>query len=64
MNSAITQTKDALTLLTGKPYIPAAQTNVLETFKRFGWTPPSETRLVVDWNVCTDFIDQQIRRAK
>jgi hypothetical protein len=25
-----------------KPYTPAAKTNVLETFKRQGWVPPSE----------------------
>ena len=31
-----------LTLLTGKPYTNAAKTNIVETFKRFGWRPPSE----------------------
>lgn len=30
------------TLLEGKPYVPATRTDVLATFKRFGWTPPSE----------------------
>jgi hypothetical protein len=24
------------------PYVPAAGTNVLATFRRLGWTPPSE----------------------
>lgn len=24
------------------PYIPAVKTNILETFRRHGWTPPSE----------------------
>ena len=32
------------TLLAGKAYTPAAETNVLATFKRFGWVPPSEQR--------------------
>lgn len=31
-----------LTLLTGKPYTNAAQTDIMRTFKRFGWVPPSE----------------------
>jgi hypothetical protein len=26
-----------------KQYVPAAKTNVLETFKRLGWVPPSES---------------------
>lgn len=25
-----------------KPYIPAAKTNILDTFKRLGWYPPSK----------------------
>jgi len=32
----------ARTLLSGKPYIPAAKTDVLRTFKQFGFKPPSE----------------------
>lgn len=32
------------TLLTGKPYTPAAKTDIRETFKRLGWTPPSEAK--------------------
>ena len=32
------------TLLQGKPYTPAVQTNILETFKRLGWIPPSELK--------------------
>lgn len=31
-----------LTLLTGKPYVCAAQTDVVATFKRLGWRPPTE----------------------
>jgi hypothetical protein len=27
-----------------KPYIPAAKTNVAETFKRLGFEPPSEDK--------------------
>jgi hypothetical protein len=27
-----------------KPYIPAAKTNIFETLKRLGWTPPSEDK--------------------
>lgn len=23
-------------------YVPAAKTNILNTFRRFGWTPPTE----------------------
>ena len=26
-----------------KPYIPAAKTSVLDTLKRLGWEPPSES---------------------
>lgn len=25
-----------------KPYVTAAKTDVMQTFKRFGWVPPSE----------------------
>lgn len=32
----------ALTLLTGKPYTNAARTDIVETFRKFGWVPPSE----------------------
>nr|AMP48347.1 hypothetical protein [uncultured bacterium] len=32
------------TLLTGKPYVNAARTDIVQTFRRFGWTPPSEAR--------------------
>jgi hypothetical protein len=31
-----------VTLLDGKPYVPQANTNILETFRRLGWVPPSE----------------------
>ena len=37
-------TNQPKTLLQGKPYIPAVQTNILETFKRLGWIPPSELK--------------------
>lgn len=33
---------DAACLLTGKPYTPSAQTDISKTFRRFGFTPPSE----------------------
>jgi len=26
------------------PYTTAAKTNILETFKRFGWVPPTEKK--------------------
>lgn len=26
-----------------RPYVPAAKTNILETFRRKGWMPPSES---------------------
>lgn len=26
-----------------RPYVPAAKTNIAETFKRVGWMPPSES---------------------
>lgn len=38
-----------LTLLTGKPYTNAAQTNIINTFKRFGWVVPSEARKGGKW---------------
>ncbi len=31
-------------LLDGKPYVPAARTNILDTLRKFGWVPPSEAR--------------------
>lgn len=33
-----------VTLLDGKVYTPSSKTNVMETFRRFGWTPPSEDK--------------------
>lgn len=33
-----------LTLLTGKPYVNAAKTDVMNTWRKFGWTPPSEKK--------------------
>lgn len=33
-----------LTLLTGKAYTNAAQTNIVDSFRKMGWTPPSELR--------------------
>ena len=33
-----------LTLLTGKPYVNASKTDVVQTFKSLGWVPPSEAR--------------------
>ena len=41
---AITIDPNAKCLLQGKPYTPAVKTNILETFKRLGWTPPSELK--------------------
>lgn len=38
-----------LTLLTGKPYTNAAQTNILATFKKIGWVVPSEARRGAKW---------------
>jgi hypothetical protein len=31
-----------------KPYTPAAKTNVLLTWRRFGWLPPSEDQVYQD----------------
>lgn len=28
------------TLLQGRPWVPSAQTNVQETWRKFGWQPP------------------------
>lgn len=33
-------------LLDGAAYVPAVKTDVRETFKRFGWVPPSEQKKV------------------
>jgi hypothetical protein len=33
-----------LTLLQGFPYRPAAQTDVTQTWARYGWHPPSRQR--------------------
>lgn len=33
-----------LTLLTGKPYVNAAKTDVMQTWRKFGWVPPSEKK--------------------
>lgn len=40
---------DNATLLTGKPYTVAAQTNILNTFRKMGWVPPSEERKGRKW---------------
>ena len=31
-----------------KPYIPAAKTNIVETLKKLGWTPPSEDKRFIE----------------
>lgn len=31
-----------------KPYTPAAKTNIMATFRRFGFTPPSEDQQYID----------------
>lgn len=31
-------------LLEGKPYVPAAKTNILNTLRKLGWVPPSEAK--------------------
>ncbi len=33
-----------MSLLDGKPYVPAAATDIRETFRRFGWIGPEEQR--------------------
>lgn len=33
------QHKDGVHLLHGRPWTPSSQTNVQETWKRFGWQP-------------------------
>lgn len=38
-----------LTLLTGKPYTNAAQTDITKTFRRLGWVVPSEARRGAKW---------------
>lgn len=34
-----------LSLLDGKPYTVAAQTNIRETFRKLGWIGPEEQRM-------------------
>lgn len=34
-----------VSLLDGKPYTVAAQTNIRETFRRLGWVGPEERRI-------------------
>lgn len=46
-------TPKELTLLTGKPYTVAAQTDIVKTFKRMGWVPPSEVKSIADKQVQT-----------
>jgi hypothetical protein len=36
--------QEPTTLLEGKPYTPARDTNVSDTWRRFGWVPPSTNR--------------------
>ena len=51
--------KDMMTMLTERSldnqnrlYVPSAKTDVVKTFKRMGWTPPSEDPAVVaKWRV-------------
>jgi hypothetical protein len=31
-----------------KPYIPAAKTNILETLRKLGWTPPSQDKRFIE----------------
>lgn len=38
------QQAQPMSLLDGKPYTPAAATDIRETFRRFGWVGPEEQR--------------------
>lgn len=31
-------------LLDGKPYVPAAKTDISRIFRKYGWVPPSEVK--------------------
>ena len=48
-----------------RPYVPAAKTNVLDTFKRFGWEPPSEDlRFQAKWEVYRHAATNNERKSK
>lgn len=57
------------TLLDGAPYKPSTHTNVQDTWRKYGWTPPSESRpqppsVAIDLSL-SDYIDRtqaKIRR--
>lgn len=44
MNKSKKQKPQPQYLLDGKPYTPAAATDIRNTFRKFGWVPPSEVR--------------------
>jgi hypothetical protein len=39
------------TLLQGAPYISAAKTDILKTFKQYGWVPPSTLKEQLDGDI-------------
>lgn len=45
----VRRSEDAVTLLDGKPYIPSTHTDVQRTWRKYGWTPPSEYRVTEEF---------------
>ena len=53
------QDKITTTTFDHQPYTPAAATDVLATFRRKGWVPPSEQQVYMDkWNYYKSLVNK------